>query len=449
MVRMDGTWHRHVVILGRLAAALGAAVLGACGAREELDAPVAARTPATPPARHPSACPDADGDGHAASRCGGDDCDDTDPAIHPGGPDLNAVVGRWRDESLAPSQPGDERIDPALVVDPGGAAHLFWRHEPGGIVHATNRTGAWVETVIGVSGVTGDLGSARTRGGVLVVCYRATSGLHVGRLAREVWTTELVDPDTREGCAIAVDVTGGIYVAYEHAGGLRIARSDPGRWRLLADEPAAGGLPGIVVDASGVAHVTYGGLSPADKRASLRYGSFATGQWATEEVAAGNVPFSSLALDRAGLAHVAWADHLVSHSGVRYSRHDGSRWSTLVLPAFNVWSATIALDPTDTPHVGYADLGVHVATYANGAWLEEAVFAGQSGSWLLLDGAGAGHLAWSGFAFSIGTSAHYSTNRVVVPDGVDQNCDGIDGVDADGDGRASVWTGGDDPDDGL
>src|SRR5262245_20224969 len=33
------------------------------------------------------ACPDADGDGYTASWCGGDDCDDTDPAVHPGVPE--------------------------------------------------------------------------------------------------------------------------------------------------------------------------------------------------------------------------------------------------------------------------------------------------------------------------------------------------------------------------
>jgi hypothetical protein len=35
----------------------------------------------------------------------------------------------------------------------------------------------------------------------------------------------------------------------------------------------------------------------------------------------------------------------------------------------------------------------------------------------------------------------------VQPDGIDQNCDGVDGVDGDGDGYASSATGGDDCDD--
>ncbi len=32
----------------------------------------------------PEVCPDADGDGYAAARCGGDDCDDSDASTHPG-----------------------------------------------------------------------------------------------------------------------------------------------------------------------------------------------------------------------------------------------------------------------------------------------------------------------------------------------------------------------------
>ena len=35
----------------------------------------------------------------------------------------------------------------------------------------------------------------------------------------------------------------------------------------------------------------------------------------------------------------------------------------------------------------------------------------------------------------------------IVGDGIDQNCDGLDGTDVDGDGFASVASGGDDCDD--
>jgi hypothetical protein len=41
----------------------------------------------------------------------------------------------------------------------------------------------------------------------------------------------------------------------------------------------------------------------------------------------------------------------------------------------------------------------------------------------------------------------YGTNRHLQTDDIDQNCDGVDGVDEDHDGHPSLWTGGDDCDD--
>jgi len=40
-----------------------------------------------PPPPPPPACPDFDGDGFEAAGCGGTDCDDSDPAVHPGAPE--------------------------------------------------------------------------------------------------------------------------------------------------------------------------------------------------------------------------------------------------------------------------------------------------------------------------------------------------------------------------
>lgn len=56
-----------------------------------------AETPAPPePKQPPTSCIDYDGDGHSDSSCGGDDCDDVDPAIHPG---ATEVCGNDVDEN--------------------------------------------------------------------------------------------------------------------------------------------------------------------------------------------------------------------------------------------------------------------------------------------------------------------------------------------------------------
>jgi len=44
-------------------------------------------TPTPPPPVEPP-CEDLDGDGHEAAWCGGDDCDDTDPTVYPGAPEI-------------------------------------------------------------------------------------------------------------------------------------------------------------------------------------------------------------------------------------------------------------------------------------------------------------------------------------------------------------------------
>jgi hypothetical protein len=51
------------------------------------------------------------------------------------------------------------------------------------------------------------------------------------------------------------------------------------------------------------------------------------------------------------------------------------------------------------------------------------------------------------FTFSDNYYVVYHTNRVIAPDALDQNCDGVDGVDQDGDGAASLHSGGSDCDD--
>ena len=59
--------------------------------------------------------PDADGDGHAAIACGGDDCDDGDPDRFPGNVETCDAVGR--DEDCDPSTLGEDRDRDGFVDD--------------------------------------------------------------------------------------------------------------------------------------------------------------------------------------------------------------------------------------------------------------------------------------------------------------------------------------------
>jgi hypothetical protein len=59
--------------------------------------------------------PDADGDGHVAFECGGDDCDDTDPTRSPDNPEICDFDGH--DEDCDPSTFGDRDLDGDGFVD--------------------------------------------------------------------------------------------------------------------------------------------------------------------------------------------------------------------------------------------------------------------------------------------------------------------------------------------
>ena len=60
-------------------------------------------------------CPDADGDGHEDAACGGDDCDDTDPGIHPSAAEVCDAEGL--DEDCDPATLGDDADGDGHVSD--------------------------------------------------------------------------------------------------------------------------------------------------------------------------------------------------------------------------------------------------------------------------------------------------------------------------------------------
>jgi hypothetical protein len=81
-------------------------------------APVDSFIPVDSPPPDLHSCPDTDGDGHASSACGGDDCDDTDRLRYPGAPERCQGVDDDCDGTI------DEGSFPAFVI---GAGSTTWR----------------------------------------------------------------------------------------------------------------------------------------------------------------------------------------------------------------------------------------------------------------------------------------------------------------------------------
>jgi hypothetical protein len=116
------------------------------------------------------------------------------------------------------------------------------------------------------------------------------------------------------------------------------------------------------------------------------------------------------------------------------------------------WDAWLAFDNDDQPHIAFLDYNYALGSVVRdgNAWPLEVAFgdySAQRGASFALDAAAAGHAVTPVGRFDDTLDLRYATNRQLQPDGIDQNCDGSDGVDADHDGHASLWTAGDDCDD--
>ncbi len=192
--------------------------------------------------------PDADGDGFASETCGGDDCDDADPWIHPGGLEASA----W--ESVQVADAGGVGGPPVLAAGPDGSLHLAWQYGQieGGlglrteIRYATDASGAWVEEILAPTGGELDETPAIAVDGAAVVhvaYYRRDKDairVVLGERAGGAFVYEAVDTVGVAGAnvALAFDEDDVPHLAYQDFsdGAIRYATRDIG-WTVEDPDP--------------------------------------------------------------------------------------------------------------------------------------------------------------------------------------------------------------------
>jgi len=403
---------------------------------------------------------DQDRDSHQSLACGGDDCNDLNLSVFPGALDLNAVAGVFsfgpEIEEAHMSTPG-MRTGTSLAVDRVGVVRVAYNALSG--IHYAFLPGAtWqIEVVDSLGTGTPTLGLAES--GQPHVAYCSQSGLRHATRLDSGWTSELVDSECKGAPALSLAPGGALHLAYPAGDGIRYASNRNGGW--ITDHVDANGsdiadgtdygrpVISIVATASGVPHLVYA----TSLGAVWRHASGAPGAWQFETLAATKRAYGMVALDRDGALAVLYSAADSSAPGVHYAHQQGAQWvSSVVDPTALAWSSWLAFDVTNQLHVAFLDTnyGLKYGVRDASGWpLVPALadYTAQIGASFALDRAATAHVVTSQGRFDDTLVLVYATNRRLQPDGIDQNCDGIDGVDGDHDGHASLWTGGDDCDD--
>ena len=181
----------------------------------------------------------------------------------------------------------------------------------------------------------------------------------------------------------------------------------------------------LALDGDDQAHIAFAGGD------GLCVATNAAGEWSAEIVEDPLGPAGedvSLVMDSAGFAHVAYE----ADSALRYATNASGAWESAAVDGDRenrVLYAAVALDGTETPHVAYSmwrlagEDELRYAAISGGLWETESVDTrGTSGTYVdLAIGADAIHISHvDGADGELRYAAHG------LPDGVDNNCDGVE-----------------------
>jgi len=342
-----------------------------------------------------------------------------------------------------------------LALDSAGEPHVVYGGDR--LYHARHDAGGWhVEIVDSSAGVGETASIAVDRNDVVHVVYRdgVNSRLLHATNATGAWVVDVVSATGFYsggigGAVVALDGAGKAHVVYfaDVARELRYATNKSGAWADVRID-AEGFWCDLALDAAGAAHVAYSTGVPS---VSLRYATNAGGRWRTETAdvdPSGARQYgqgASIALDSAGVAHVAYQDYVAATGAtrIRYATNAGGRWSAQVVAGSDGAGSdnSIAVDGTGKVHlVSSRSSSLVYATDASGAFATEGVEASDGQTSIAVRGGvvhvvhhdgevvrhvvGASH-AWTGETVDESTIAAYGVRMKLDKNGAAHVLEGV------------------------
>jgi hypothetical protein len=318
---------------------------------------------------------------------------------------LRSVIGRGGDYS-------------SLALDSGGDAHVAWM-DRGTLRYATNATGNWVSSAVATPGegygLTYSAAIAVDHADAVHIAYDATEKLAYLTNRGGTWSTTLIDGpgfDVGDDVAIAVDSHDKVHVSYldRQNGHLRYATDASGAW-AVADLGAGGYNSSIAVDGNDAVHIVHDLVTPS---LQVAYTTNASGQWETSALFPSSGYFNSVRTDPAGHVHITYFA-----GAVYYATNATGAWVTTAVDGDvgDAANSSLVLDSAGNAHVAYGDYGhgaLKYATNASGAWAVSVVDGARDCGYfasLAIDRADMLSVTYSDRATG---HVHFATTRAVV-----------------------------------